>query len=100
MNRHLLLVPVVLLLGLTALYWGLSTPGTAEDSTAPVAGNPLPQVPAARATNPLVPGITWSSDPFTMTRLGERRGTSLPFPPPPPVDLPPVPTMPFAEAAR
>ena len=99
MNLHLLGTPAVLLAGIAALALGLAAP-TADDAPDAAAARsaPVTLVPAARALGPVVPGTTWGTDPFSMTRLGERQGANLPFPPPPPVDLPPLPTMPFRQA--
>ena len=97
MNRDLALAAVVLLTGLGAMAMALQ--GSARASDAPVAapaGEKTALIPASRVLAPVVPRRTWASDPFTMARLGDRVGANVPFPPPPPVDRPPLPTMPFA----
>ena len=96
MNLHQWATPAILATGLATVALGLGTTLPTEASPPPRhAGPSSPIVEAQRALGPVVAGTTWSSDPFTMNRLGERHGASLPFPPPPPVTLPPLPPMPF-----
>ena len=99
MNRYLLGAAAVLLAGIATLAVGFLAPSDAPaaDPAAGASAGPA-LVPASRALAPVVPGTTWDTDPFTMNRLGERHGASLPFPPPPSVTLPPLPTMPFPPA--
>lgn len=57
-------------------------------------------VPASRALAPLQPAyatVSAATNPFTMRRAGEVRSTRLPFPPPPPLDLPALPYLPVTE---
>ena len=98
MNLHQLATPAVLLAGLATLAIGLTTASPTIPTEARTAKNSRPVlVEAHRALGPVVAGTTWTNDPFTMNRLGERHGATLPFPPPPPVTLPPLPTMPFRQ---
>ena len=97
MNRDLALAGVVLIAGLGAMVLALLGPDRAASTTTTSSAGERPVlIPASRVLAPVVPGRTWTSDPFTMARLGDRVGANVPFPPPPPVERPALPPMPFA----
>jgi hypothetical protein len=103
MTKHLLIAGALVVGSFLALALGLSAAagGTAEvpDDGGKAALGAY-TVPASRALSPLQPAyatVSEATNPFTMRRAGEVRSTRLPFPPPPGLELPPLPFMPVSE---
>lgn len=66
-------------------------------TTAPGANGQVVTLPASSAIDPLVPALAAQvlGDPFVQRMVGQRRGTSIPLPPPPPVLTPEPPLLPL-----
>lgn len=102
MSKHLLIagslvVVSFITLGLGATSSGSITSADSTDGNKPALGSHI--VPAARALDPLSREFANepATNPFTLKKAGEIKQTRLPFPPPPPLELPPLPVLPIAE---
>lgn len=101
MSKHLLIGAAAIVLSLISMALGVGAGSTGDvaandDGTKPLLG--LHVVAADRALLPLVASFSTeaATNPFTMKRA-EIRTTRLNFPPPPPLDLPALPTLPISE---
>ncbi len=76
------------------LWGGSDLSGVTKASGAGALGATLP---GNVATDPLVPALAAQvpGDPFVQRMVGQRRGTSIPLPPPPPVLTPEPPLLPL-----
>ena len=101
MSKHLLIGASAIVLSLISLLLGVSA-GSAGDVAANSDGTKamlgIHVVAADRALQPLVTAFSTeaATNPFTMKRAVIRT-TRLNFPPPPPLDLPPLPILPISE---
>ncbi len=102
MTNHLLIAGGLVVLSFITLGIGLTSSGAIDaehggDTGKPALGTRV--IPAARATDPLSRDSATepATNPFTLKKAGEVKQTRLPFPPPPPLDLPALPILPIAE---
>ena len=104
MTRHLLIAVGLVVCSFLTLAAGLSAAAGGAVDSADVPGTAslgAHVVKADSALGPLQAAFAPSNDgpianPFTMRR-GEDHLTRLPFPPPPPLDLPALPVLPIPE---
>lgn len=101
LSKHLLIGGSAIALSFMSLIMGISASAgpdiaAAGDGSKALLG--LHVIAADRALLPLVATFATeaSTNPFTMKRA-EIRTTRLNFPPPPPLDLPALPTLPISE---
>lgn len=104
MTKHLLIAIGLVSASLVALGVGVSAAAGGDAEAASEGGKGslgIQVVPAERALGPIVPELAASDaaearNPFTM-KSGVVRSTRIPFPPPPALDLPPLPVLPVSE---
>lgn len=102
MPKHLLIAGSLVVMSFITLVLGATSSGAIDAETQTEGGKPSLGshiVPAARALEPLSREFANEpvTNPFTLKKAGEVKQTRLPFPPPPPLELPPLPVMPIAE---
>lgn len=104
MTKHLLIAVGLVVASFLALGIGISAAADG-DAEAGADGGKGPLgihvVPAERALGPIIPELASTDaaearNPFTM-KSGVVRSTRIPFPPPPALDLPPLPVLPVSE---
>ena len=102
MSNHLLIAGGLVVLSFITLGLGLTASGTVDAESLGDPGKTAlgPHViPAARALEPLSREFASepATNPFTLKKAGEVKQTRLPFPPPPPLELPALPVLPIPE---